>query len=129
MWTLLASLSFADPTPPVVHELITDQLEAFENADAPRAWKHVAPVLRAQFRTAENFLQVVNTGYPPVVAPRKVTFGEYTVHEGLPAQWLDLIARDGKPYKALYLLEQQPDGSWRTAGCLLFEVEAPKPSV
>jgi hypothetical protein len=128
MLSLLLSLALAAPVPPEVRQLIDDQLKAFEHRDAERAWKHVAPVLKMQFGTADRFLEMVERGYQPVVAPREVDYGEFVTYEGAPAQWLDLAARDGKSYRALYLLEKQADGTWRTAGCLLFEVEEPKPS-
>ncbi|MCB9671317.1 MAG: DUF4864 domain-containing protein [Alphaproteobacteria bacterium] len=127
MWTI--ALAFADPTPPAVRELIQDQLEAFETHDAERAWKHVSPGLRATFRTADGFLQMVERGYAPVVAPRSVRFGDFTTYDGDPAQWLDLEGRDGGRYRALYLLEAQADGSWRTSGCMLFEVAPTPPAV
>ena len=64
-----------------------------------------------------------------VIAPLGVRYGEFGTFDGEPAQWLELRARDGNTYPALYLLEQQADGSWRTAGCLLFDPEKVEPSV
>ena len=122
MWTLLA-LALADPTPPAVRERITDQLEAFERADRERAWKHVAPGLQQQFQSADRFFRMVEQGYAPLIAPRRVTFDDFTRYGGEPAQWLTIEGSDGSTYRALYLLEQQPDGTWRTAGCFLFKVE------
>lgn len=109
-----------------VEGLIRDQLAAFEVNDAARAWRHVAPSLQRQFGTAEGFLQVVKRGYSPMLRVRDLSFGEPTVFDGGPARWIDFTGADGKRWRALYLLEVQPDGSWRTSGCLLLEVEPVK---
>lgn len=127
LWMFLG-FAFAAPTPPEVREMIDDQLAAFEAADASRAWKHVAPALRTKFQTAEGFWRMVQQGYQPVIAPQQVRYGEFEPFQGEPAQWLELVGRDGRVHHAVYLLEQQDDGSWRTAGCLLFEPEQAQPS-
>lgn len=130
MIQLLLALALAAPTPPAVRDMIDGQLRAFESSDAQGAWKHVSPGLKAQFGTPERFWEMVKQGYQPVIAPRSVQYGEFGIYDGAPAQWLELRARDGNTYPALYLLEQQPDGSWRTNGCLLFEPAKPaEPSV
>lgn len=122
----LLSSALAAPPPVAVRKMIDDQLQAFEQARPQAAWKHVAPGLQQQFGTAERFWQMVQQGYRPVIAPLRVEYGEFSTFDGQPAQWLELKARDGKRYRALYLLEQQADGTWRTAGCLLFEPEEAK---
>lgn len=121
----------AAPVPPdaipAVRRMIDDQIASFGRDDAAGAWKHVAPTLQRQFGTAENFLRVVREGYAPVYRPRAYAFREVAVWRGEPAIWLDVTGPDGASYRALYLLEAQADGSWRTAGCLLFAVEPPPP--
>ncbi len=106
--------------------MVRDQLSAFERDDAEAAWKHVAPGLKQKFGTADRFLELVREGYEPVYRPKKVTFREIAMFDGQPAQWLDVTGPRGGTYRALYLLEKQPDGTWRTAGCLLFVVEPAK---
>jgi hypothetical protein len=36
---------------------------------------------------------------------------------------VDLIGPDGEAATALYAMEQEPDGSWRIAGCMLLHSE------
>lgn len=134
MWMLLAPAAVAQVAPavdaadaPAVQEMIRDQIGAFQRDDAGSAWKHVAPGLKAKFGTADRFLEVVREGYRPVYRPEEYTFRELTRWDGEPAQWLDVTGPDGGTYRALYLLEKQADGTWRTAGCLLFVVERPDP--
>ena len=117
----------SDADRPVIQQMVRDQLAAFERDDAEAAWKHVAPGLQQKFGGADRFLELVRKGYEPVYRPQKVTFRDIAMFDGQPAQWLDVIGPRGGAYRALYLLEKQPDGSWRTAGCLLFLVEKASP--
>jgi hypothetical protein len=131
--------SAGQPAPPeaasssdsaAIRALIDDQIAAFRRHDAERAWRHESPGLRDRFQTPERFLRMVREGYRPVYAPRRVGFAELVLlPTGELGQWLDLTGPDGERVRALYLLERQPDGSWRTSGCLLFEPEQAVPVV
>ncbi|MCB9679638.1 MAG: DUF4864 domain-containing protein [Alphaproteobacteria bacterium] len=133
MWTLLLAPAYAQVAEApsadsaVIEQLIRDQLAAFERDDAQGAWKHVAPGLKRQVGSADAFLEMVRQGYRPVYRPKSVTFRQLTVFDGETAQWLDVTGPDGAEYRALYLLEKQADGTWRTSGCLLFRVTPPRP--
>lgn len=128
----------SDPTPPSavaasdasqIRRVIDDQLQAFERDDAEAAWKHVAPSLRSKFGSADNFLRMVREGYRPVYRPRSVHYDELVRFDtGELGQWLDVTGPDGERVKALYLMEKQADGTWRTSGCLLYEPEPGKPN-
>jgi uncharacterized protein DUF4864/tetratricopeptide repeat protein len=56
---------------------------------------------------------------PPVYRPRQVVFRDLTTLGGQPTQAVLLVGPDGVPVLALYPMQQQPDGSWKTAGCYL----------
>lgn len=127
----LASPSFAAPpegSQPLsardlqaIRGVIDDQIAAFRRNDAEGAWKHVAPDLREKFGTPERFLEMVRTGYAPVYAPRRYSYGDLVPTPYGLGQWLEVTGPDGKEVDALYLLERAPDGSWRTSGCLMTE--------
>lgn len=148
MLALLCSLSFAvaqgpaspaDPPAPIVapaeaqaiRQMIDDQIAAFRRDDAPGAWKMVAPGLQQKFGSADRFLEMVRSYYAPVYRPQTYTFDELirTDAGGGLGQWMDVIGPEGRRVRALYLLERQADGSWRTSGCLLFEPDNPPPAV
>jgi hypothetical protein len=100
--------------------VIDDQIAAFRRLDALAAWRHVAPGLRRKFGTPDAFLRMVVLGYRSVANPRSYTFGPLVPLDGGEwGQWLEIVGPDGERVEALYLLERQPDGSWRTSGCLL----------
>jgi len=113
-----------------IQDLIDDQLGAFQRDDAAAAWKHVAPSLRAKFGSPDTFLRMVREGYPPVHRMQDRRFEELTVlPTGELGQWLEITGANGERVRALYLMERQADGTWRTSGCLLFRNEPAEPSV
>src|SRR4029079_3053932 len=52
---------------------------AFRRDDAQRAFSIAAPGIRAQFGTAENFMEMVRTAYAVVYRPRSVNFEEFEI--------------------------------------------------
>jgi len=105
-----------------IHKLIDDQIAAFRRRDAEAAWAPVAPGLKQKFGTADNFLQMVLLGYRPVADPRSYQFdGLAKLPNGDWGQLLKIVGPDGEEVRALYLLEKQADGTWRTSGCLLID--------
>lgn len=138
IWLGVASAQPRSPAPPAaanqadasaMRAVVRDQIAAFQRDDAAGAWRHVAPALRERFGTAERFLEMVRTYYRPVYAPRAYSFGAVERIDAGWGQWLDVVGPDGRAIRALYLLEQMPDGAWRTTGCLLFEPKPADPSV
>lgn len=110
-----------------IRSLIDDQIAAFRRHDAEGAWRHVAPGLQEKFGTAESFLEMVRTAYQPVYAPRSYQFGEIVVTPDGVGQWMDVTGPDGIRVGALYLMERQRDGIWKTSGCFLTEPGPERP--
>ncbi|MBX2802102.1 MAG: DUF4864 domain-containing protein [Myxococcales bacterium] len=107
--------------------VIEHQLAAFRAHDAQAAWKVVAPGLKTKFGTADRFLRMVRDQYEPVYRPRSYEFGTLQPVDGGMGQWLHIVGPDGRSYRALYLMEPQPDGSWMTMGCMLAPPEEAPP--
>jgi len=144
MWTLLIGLNLAAaqapapraPAPIVapseakaIQRVIDDQIAAFRRDDAAGAWKHVAPGLRFKFGSADRFLRMVRDGYAPVYRPRDYAYRDIVEVAGGFGQWMDVTGPNGERVRALYLMERQPDGTWRTMGCLLYAAEPAAPAV
>lgn len=142
LWSLhLANAQAPEPStearPPIlapseaqaIRELIDDQIGAFRRDDAAGAWKAVAPGLRKRFGTADRFLEMVREQYAPVYRPQGYVFRDVVRVGEDYGQWMDVTGPHGERVRALYLLERQPDGTWRTSGCLLFEPEPAAPAV
>ncbi|MEN0063690.1 MAG: DUF4864 domain-containing protein [Myxococcota bacterium] len=112
-----------------IRQMIEFQVEAFRRDDAAAAWKVVAPGLQRKFGTADAFLELVRSQYAPVYRPKSYVFRDIIEVYGGYGQWMEFTGPHGERVRALYLLEKQPDGTWRTSGCLLFEPEPDKPAV
>ncbi|HEY9630305.1 MAG TPA: DUF4864 domain-containing protein [Coleofasciculaceae cyanobacterium] len=102
--------------------LIESQLQAFQRDDANGAFALASPTIQDQFSPPENFLAMVKTAYPPVYRPRSVVFEDMTMVQGLPAQKVMLMSAEGELIRAVYLMQQQPDTTWRIHGCFLIPV-------
>ena len=126
--TLLLALaplvaSAQDAVPPedarAVREVIQAQLDAFRRDDAARAFALATPGIRETFGSAENFLDMVRDSYAAVYRPKSVLFQAPVVIEGRLIQPVRLTDAEGHGWIALYPMQRQPDGSWRTDGCQL----------
>src|SRR5207245_9425159 len=102
-----------------IRAVIEDQLAAFRRDDGVAAFSYAAPVIRERFATPDNFMEMVRTGYRPVYRPREVAFGTLELRDGRLVQRALLVGPDGVATVALYVMERQPDGSWKIAACLL----------
>src|SRR5713101_1670657 len=112
-----AQLGVADRA--AIRTVIEQQLAAFQRDDGSAAFSLASPTIQQQFHSAENFMRMVRTGYPPVYRPRSVAFGDIVTVDGDIVQRVELIGPDGAPALALYIMQRQPDGSWRINGCVL----------
>ncbi|MGF1563326.1 MAG: DUF4864 domain-containing protein [Geminicoccaceae bacterium] len=110
-------LSQADQT--AIVSVIRDQLDAFQDNDAARAFSYASPGIQAQFGDQTTFMRMVETGYPAVYRAQDAVFQEIRMVQGRLDQPVLLTGPDGRRILAHYLMEQQPDGSWRIAGCIL----------
>ena len=106
-----------------IRGVIAGQIEAFRRNDAGAAFGFASPNIQGMFGTAENFVTMVETGYPPVWRPRDVQFGAIEDRDGRIVQKVELIGPDGAPALALYTMERGPDGVWRIDGCALLPSE------
>jgi hypothetical protein len=102
-----------------IRSLIESQLAAFRRDDAEAAFAFASPGIRSLFRTAEAFMRMVRTAYPPVYRPREIEFRDLVEIDGRLTQRVLLVGPDGAVVVAHYFLQRQPDGSWRIDGCVL----------
>jgi hypothetical protein len=102
-----------------IQGIITSQLEAFRRDDATTAFSFAAPSIQKQFHTPGEFMQMVRTGYSAVYRPGSVRFLDHFVISGQAVQPLEIVTSDDEVVVAFYIMERQPDGVWKIAGCKL----------
>ncbi len=102
-----------------IHAVVEQQLAAFQRDDGGAAFGFASPTIQQQFQSPDNFMRMVRTGYQPVYRPREVQFGAIVAVDGVIIQRVELVGPDGAPTLAHYVMQRQPDGSWRINGCFL----------
>ena len=102
-----------------IRNVIQAQLDAFQRDDGAAAFALATPGIRATFGNADTFMQMVKTSYAVVYRPKTVEFGAAMQVDGAVVQPVRLTDDEGRAWLALYPMEKQPGGEWRTAGCQL----------
>ncbi len=102
-----------------VREVVQAQLDAFQRDDGAAAFALATPGIRATFGDADTFMAMVKTSYAVVYRPKTVEFGAALLLEGMVVQPVRLTDDEGQAWLAVYPMEKQPGGEWRTAGCQL----------
>ena len=105
-----------------VRKVIEAQLDAFAKDDAARAFSLATDGIRASFGTAENFMDMVRRSYAVVYRPRSVFFEAPVVVDGQVVQPVRMTDDEGRAWVAIYPMQREPDGSWRTNGCQLARI-------
>jgi hypothetical protein len=106
-----------------IRAVITEQLDAFRRDDGERAFSLATAGIRAQFGSAEVFMEMVRTGYPVVYRPSSVHFDAPELVEGIVIQAVRMTDAEGRAWIALYPMQRQPDGRWRIDGCQLASLQ------
>lgn len=124
MLALMVSPSWAqaisDADTAAMRQVIQSQLDAFAADRGDEAYSHAAPIVKMAFPDVPRFMAMVKGGYQPVYRNTAREFVESSMSSaGRPIVRMRLTALDGKRYEALYTMEQQPDGTWKIAGCVL----------
>ncbi len=86
-----------------IEDVITNQLQAFNDRDVQEAWQYASPMIQGMFRTPENFGNMVRNGYPMVWDNSDVRFLEQEEFESRTRQEVLIKGPDG----AFYILDYQ----------------------
>jgi len=128
-WVLAGPLPALAGDPPLapadataIREVIQNQIEAFRRDDGATAFGYASPMIQEKFGDPGNFMNMVRSGYPQVYRPKTVEFEELSVEEVGPVQNVLVVGPDGIPVLAIYLMQRQPDGSWRINGVYLTRI-------
>lgn len=103
-------------------EVITSQIQAFRDRDAPAAFSYAGIGFQANFPNAETFfVAIIQSGYAPIMESLSHSFGEFKrVGEKGVVQQVKFIGTDQQLYEAVYQLSEEA-GGWRVQAVLLME--------
>jgi Domain of unknown function (DUF4864) len=121
---LAAQPKLSAPDRAAIRSVISRQIEAFRRDDAAGAFALTSPGIQGAFGTPENFLRMVRDSYQAVYRPASVTFLEVALVNDEVVQKVRLSDSAGAVWLALYPVERQKDGSWKTNGCKLFPLDS-----
>ena len=123
---LLAGPAFAITAPPpdpsdvaAIRGVIEAQLKAFRANDGAQAFAAASPAIQSIFKNPDTFMSMVRNTYHAVYRPREFEFRDLVPVEGRWNQRVLVVGADGVPLVADYVMEQQPDGTWRIDGCVI----------
>ena len=102
-----------------IRAVVQAQLDALAVDDADRAFSFAAPGIRKMVGSAQNFLDMVRTGYPVVHRPASVAFLKAEFQGAEVIQAVQMTDAKGVAWLAVYNLQRQPDKSWRISGCVV----------
>ena len=102
-----------------VQSIIRSQEQAIARDDGATAFSFAAPSIQGIFQDPETFMSMVRKGYPPIYRHKSFDFGVARTVDGKVAQSVTIVDAEDVSWEALYILEQQPDGSMKISGCTL----------
>lgn len=102
-----------------IQRVITLQLRAFERNDEAVAFSYATADTRKVFGTPRQFMEMVRSGYAPLLKHSSREFLEAANVNGLTIQPVKFLTSDGDIVVALYTMERQADNEWRIGGCEL----------
>lgn len=114
-----AALAQAGADKAAIQQVIRSQIDAFRHDDAAGAFGFATPTLQAEFGTPEVFMTMVRQAYAPVYRPQSVVFTTLVPAPAGVVQTANLVGPDGLSYSAEYMMQRQPNGTWRIGGCTL----------
>jgi hypothetical protein len=119
VWVFLSGAVFAQGDVKIdIQNVISGQIEAFQEDDFVKAFSYAAPSIKSYFGSSERFGQMVQSGYPMVWRPSQVTYLDLTEYRGIPVQRVLVADQDGALFVLNYLMQASPDG-WQIGGVSL----------
>lgn len=106
-------------------DVITGQIQAFRDGDAPAALSYAARGFKAMFPSPESFfISIISSGYAPIMNSRSHSFGTFQMmSEDSVAQLVRLVDKEQKLYEAVYMLREEDEG-WRVQAVQLVQTAA-----
>ena len=102
--------------------IIENQIKAFLDQDAEKAFSYAAPVIKLKFNNPEQFMSMVKNYYEPVYNPKQYYFIESKFFDGSIYHQLQVISQSNMSYLATYSLIKDND-QWKISGCAVYPMK------
>ncbi len=93
--------------------VIDNQIESFRTGNHQQAFNHASPNLKKLFKSTDNFIRMVKSGYGAIYGAQSWSFGRSKTVSGTYYQEVQLVGPKGNNWVALYSMQKQADGSWK----------------
>ena len=110
---VIASTAMAENTS--IKDVISAQIEAFQNEDVEEAFTHASPKIQSIFRSPQNFGAMVRRGYPMVWKPSGIEFRDQRTAGDTVFQEMWFMDSRGVGHSFVYEMIQVA-GSWKING-------------
>jgi hypothetical protein len=102
-------------------EIITSQIQAFRDRDAPAAFSYAGAGFQVTFQNAEIFFEaIVSSGYAPIMESVSHSFGQFQrIGEIGVVQEVRLVSPERELFTAVYQLTDEEERGWRVQGVQL----------
>ena len=99
--------------------VVKSQLEAFQQDDFEKAYSYASPIIKQIFKNADEFKNMIKSGYQAVYRPKSINFGPVELIDGVPILIVYLVDPEGIFVTATYTMQKQDNGKWLINGCML----------
>ena len=102
--------------------IIENQIKAFLDEDAEKAFSYAAPIIKLKFNNPEQFITMVKNYYEPVYNPKQYYFIDSKSLDGSIYHQLQIISQSNMSYVATYSLVKD-NGEWKISGCAVYPMK------
>ena len=99
----------------LIRQLVKKQLRAFQEEDCETALSLASPKIQNRY-TPQDFVRALGNRYSALLKPRSIIFQGFTLVENFPALTSLVMDEAGNLAKAIFVVQHQPDFSWRVHG-------------
>ena len=98
------------------HKVISSQIDAFRKLDINTAYAFASPFIKSKFTNAENFGEMVRSGYPMIWAPNDYKFLDFNAFNGFLIQRVLFVDSQERIFVFDYELKKYSPDRWLING-------------
>lgn len=106
----------------VIRQLIEKQLRAFQENDQTTVFALTSPTIQNKFE-AQDFMTEISSKYATIFRHRSIVFQQFTLINNYPGLVAMVMGQETELAKAIFVVQQQQDYSWRIHGYELLSLD------